>query len=72
MISQSLTEAFIEAGGSRIRYVQAGNGHPIIYLHEAGGLQLSPGHESGCLWSCSYRDRINEAPLARGKSVIRG
>lgn len=45
MISESFTEAFVEAGGFRIRYVQAGNGHPIIYLHEVAGLQLSPSHE---------------------------
>jgi pimeloyl-ACP methyl ester carboxylesterase len=45
MISESFAEAFVEAGGCRIRYVQAGNGHPIIYLHEPGGLQLSPSHE---------------------------
>jgi pimeloyl-ACP methyl ester carboxylesterase len=45
MISESFTEAFVEAGGFRIRYVEAGIGHPIIYLHEAGGLQLSPSRE---------------------------
>jgi pimeloyl-ACP methyl ester carboxylesterase len=45
MISESFAVAFVEAGGFRIRYAQAGSGHPIIYLHEAGGLKLSPGHE---------------------------
>src|ERR1700722_3798622 len=45
MISESFTEAFVEAGGFRVQYVQAGKGHPIIYLHEDGGLQLSPSHE---------------------------
>ena len=45
MISESFTEAFVEAGGFRIQYVEAGIGHPIIYLHEAGGLQLSPSRE---------------------------
>jgi pimeloyl-ACP methyl ester carboxylesterase len=44
-LDRARTEAFVEAGGFRIRYVQAGNGHPIIYLHEDGGLQLSPSHE---------------------------
>ena len=45
MTSQSFTEAFVEAGGFRVRYVQAGNGHPIIYLRGEDGLQLSPSHE---------------------------
>jgi pimeloyl-ACP methyl ester carboxylesterase len=44
MTSESFTEAFAEAGGFRIRYRQAGNGHPIIWLHEDGGLRLSPSH----------------------------
>jgi pimeloyl-ACP methyl ester carboxylesterase len=45
MIAESFTEGFVEAGGFRIRYVSAGTGHPVIYLHEHGALQLSPGHE---------------------------
>ena len=45
MISESFTEAFVEAGGFRIRYVEVGRGHPIIYLDESGGLQLSRGYE---------------------------
>jgi pimeloyl-ACP methyl ester carboxylesterase len=45
MVSDHFKEAFVEAGGSRIRYLAGGSGDPIIYLHEAGGLRLGPAHE---------------------------
>ena len=37
-------EGEIEADGFRIRYLEAGAGPPLIHLHGAGGLRLSPAH----------------------------
>ena len=37
-------EAFIEADGFRIRYAEAGNGPPLVHLHGAGGMRISPAH----------------------------
>ena len=41
MSGELFKEAFIEADGFRIRYVEAGNGHPVICLHGGGGLRLA-------------------------------
>jgi pimeloyl-ACP methyl ester carboxylesterase len=38
-------EGYIEADGFRIRYCEAGNGPPLIHLHGAGGLRLTPAHD---------------------------
>jgi pimeloyl-ACP methyl ester carboxylesterase len=38
-------EGFVEADGFRIRYMEAGQGTPLIHLHGAGGLRLTPAHE---------------------------
>jgi len=38
-------EGFVEADGFRIRYMAAGDGPPLVHLHGAGGLRLSPGHD---------------------------
>ena len=35
----------VEADGFRIRYCEAGQGPPLVYLHGAGGLRLSPAHD---------------------------
>jgi pimeloyl-ACP methyl ester carboxylesterase len=39
------TEGFVEADGFRIRFMEAGHGTPIVHLHGAGGLRLTPGHD---------------------------
>jgi pimeloyl-ACP methyl ester carboxylesterase len=67
MISESFTEAFVEAGGFRIRYVQSGTGRPIIYLQEAGCLQLSPSHE---LLAQTFRVIALELPENRHSASI--
>jgi pimeloyl-ACP methyl ester carboxylesterase len=41
----SFRESFIEADGFRVRYMEAGEGPPLIHLHGAGGLHLTPAHE---------------------------
>ena len=38
------TENFVEADGFRIRYAEAGQGHPVVWLHGAGGLHFKNGH----------------------------
>jgi pimeloyl-ACP methyl ester carboxylesterase len=39
------SEGFVEADGFEIRYLEAGDGPPIVCLHGAGGLRLSRAHE---------------------------
>jgi len=39
------TEGFVEADGFRIRYMEGGQGVPLVHLHGAGGLRLTPGHD---------------------------
>ena len=38
-------EGFVDAGGFRIRYMEAGHGTPLIHLHGAGGPRLTRGHD---------------------------
>ncbi len=38
-------EGHVEADGFRIRYMEAGQGIPLVHLHGAGGLHLTPAHE---------------------------
>jgi pimeloyl-ACP methyl ester carboxylesterase len=38
-------EQHVEADGFRIRYLEAGDGPPLVHLHGAGGLRLNPAHE---------------------------
>jgi pimeloyl-ACP methyl ester carboxylesterase len=38
-------EGHVEADGFRIRYLQAGQGSPVVMLHGAGGLMLSKIHD---------------------------
>ena len=38
-------EGHVEAGGFRIRYVEAGQGTPLVHLHGAGGLRLTLAHD---------------------------
>jgi pimeloyl-ACP methyl ester carboxylesterase len=38
-------EAFIHADGFRIRYLEAGDGPPLVHLHGAGGLRLNSAHD---------------------------
>jgi pimeloyl-ACP methyl ester carboxylesterase len=38
-------EGFVEADGFRIQYMEAGEGAPLVHLHGAGGMRLTPGHD---------------------------
>ncbi len=42
---ETFREGHVEADGFRIRYMSAGEGPPLIHLHGAGGLRLTPGHD---------------------------
>jgi pimeloyl-ACP methyl ester carboxylesterase len=44
-VGESFREGFVEADGFRIRYMEAGHGAPLVHLHGAGGLRLTPGHD---------------------------
>src|SRR6266478_5844003 len=43
--SDAFREGHVEADGFRIRYMEAGDGVPLVHLHGAGGLRLTPGHD---------------------------
>jgi 4,5:9,10-diseco-3-hydroxy-5,9,17-trioxoandrosta-1(10),2-diene-4-oate hydrolase len=38
-------ERYVDADGFHIRYLEAGTGEPLVYLHGAGGLRVSPALE---------------------------
>jgi pimeloyl-ACP methyl ester carboxylesterase len=38
-------EGHVEADGFRIRYLEAGRGTPLVHLHGADGLRLTPAHD---------------------------
>jgi pimeloyl-ACP methyl ester carboxylesterase len=38
-------EGHVDADGFRIRYMEAGAGPPLVHLHGAGGLRLTPAHD---------------------------
>lgn len=59
MTGSLFKEAFVDADGFRIRYVEAGNGPPIVCLHGGGGLRLLPAHE---LLAGAYRVIAFEMP----------
>jgi pimeloyl-ACP methyl ester carboxylesterase len=44
-LGESFREGFVEADGFRIRYTEAGDGAPLVHLHGARGLQLTPAHD---------------------------
>ena len=44
-MSSAFREGYVEADGFRIRYLEAGQGTPLVHLHGAGGLRLTRAHE---------------------------
>ena len=44
----TFSEGYVEADGFRIRYLEAGHGTPLVHLHGAGGLRLTPAHDLLC------------------------
>ena len=55
----AFSESFVEADGFRIRYVEAGEGEPLVCLHGGGGLRLSGTHD---LLAASHRVIAFEVP----------
>ena len=45
MAETAFREGYVDADGFTIRYLQAGEGAPLVHLHGAGGLRLTPAHE---------------------------
>ncbi len=45
MAQTAFREGHVDADGFRIRYMEAGEGVPLVHLHGAGGLRLTPGHD---------------------------
>ena len=41
-------EGDVRADGFRIRYLEAGQGPPLVHLHGEGGLRLTPAHDLLC------------------------
>ncbi len=41
----TFSERHVEADGLRIRYMEAGQGIPLVHLHEAGAFDLTPAHD---------------------------
>src|SRR5258708_4880152 len=52
-------EGWVEADGFRVRFMQAGDGPPLVHLHGAGGVHLTPAHD---LLSQTYRVIVFEMP----------
>ena len=52
-------ERFVAADRFRIRYLEAGTGTPLVHLHGAGGMRVSPAHE---LLASKYRVIAFEMP----------
>jgi pimeloyl-ACP methyl ester carboxylesterase len=44
MAPSAFRESHVDADGFRIRYMEAGEGVPLVHLHGAGGLRLTPSH----------------------------
>lgn len=58
-LGAAFREGHVEADGFRIRYCEAGEGAPLVHLHGAGGLRLSPAHD---LLAQTYRVIAFEMP----------
>ena len=55
----AFSEGFVEADGFRIRYMQAGQGTPLVHLHGAGGMRMTRAHD---LLSKHYQVIVFEMP----------
>lgn len=42
---ERFAEGYVEADGFRVRYLEAGEGPPLIHLHGAGGVRLNRTHD---------------------------
>ena len=44
-MGSAFQERSVDADGFRIRYMEAGEGPPLVHLHGAGGLRLTSAHD---------------------------
>ncbi|MSP03155.1 MAG: alpha/beta hydrolase [Acetobacteraceae bacterium] len=44
-IGSAFREGFVQADGFRIRYMEAGDGPPLVHLHGSAGVWLTPAHD---------------------------
>ncbi len=59
VMDAAFEERYVEADGFRIRYLEAGRGEPLVWLHGAGGLRRSPAQD---LLARQYRVILFEVP----------
>jgi pimeloyl-ACP methyl ester carboxylesterase len=59
LVRARFEEKFVDADGFRIRYLEAGSGAPLVYIHSAGGLRISRAHE---ILAETYRVLAFEVP----------
>jgi pimeloyl-ACP methyl ester carboxylesterase len=59
LVRSRFQEKYVDADGFHIRYLEAGSGPPLVWMHSAGGLRLSQAHE---LLAEKYRVVAFEAP----------
>lgn len=57
--ASTFTEAYLDADGFRIRYLEGGQGRPLVWIHGGGGLHLTPAHD---LLAEHYRVLALEVP----------
>src|SRR3954452_3196216 len=62
----AFSERFVEADGFRIRYLEAGTGPPLVWLHGAGGLRRSRAQD---LLAAQHRVILFEVP-GFGQSAV--
>jgi pimeloyl-ACP methyl ester carboxylesterase len=58
-LTVAFSERFVETDGFRIRYMEAGQGTPLVHLHGAGGMRMTRAHD---LLSQRYRVLVFEMP----------
>jgi len=54
-----MTDGWLEAGGARLRYLEAGEGTPLVHLQDAGAVRLTPAQT---LLSRRFRLIVLETP----------
>jgi pimeloyl-ACP methyl ester carboxylesterase len=59
LAASAFSESYVEADGFQIRYLEAGQGRPLVWIHGGGGLHLSPAHD---LLAQDYRVLALEVP----------
>src|SRR4051794_41841348 len=58
-LAVAFEERYVEADGFRIRYLEAGQGEPLVWMHGAGGLRRSRAQD---LLAAHYRVILFEVP----------